>query len=587
MYAGAEEQEVTESPPESDYEPEASIQESEAEEPAVEASDTTAETPARRNPTRNRQPPVRFDEEFAGMAIDKPITYSEAMSSGEKAKWEVAVQEEMDAIMKSGALVRADLPPGRRAISTKFIFKRKLDIDGLVKRYKARLVAHGNLQRHGVDYEETYAPVVDWEVALAAISIMLRRKAVIELVDFITAFLGGDVEEEIYVTLPRAHNKEQFVYRLEKSLYGLKQSPRCWFKKLSTALLKFGFRELSAADCVFVKGKGSNLVALLVYVDDMVIMSESQAAVNQTKRDLKADFKITDLGPLSFFLGIKFERSIDGRSMNVSQEKYTERVLERFGMQDSRPVATPMAANFLSLSASGPKDYKEREEVSRHPYRAVLGCLLYIARHSRPDITFAVSVLCRSVQDPSMHHWVAVKRLMRYLRGTKFFGITIGAVDDKSKHPLEAYVDADWAGEHGSRKSTTGFLIKVFGSCVSWRSLKQKVTALSTAEAEYVAMSECVRVVSRTQNLLVQLGEKFKTAQVWEDNQPCIAWAEKGGMRTKHIDVRYHFVKDKLQDESVKIGYCPTDKQQADVLTKPVPAEKTQWFIEVLGMYTR
>jgi len=271
-------------------------------------------------PRRNRKAPLLYAEEFANM-----------------------------------------IPPGRRSISTKFIFKRKLGVDGTVKRYKARLVVHGNLQEPGVDYEETYAPVVDWEVTLTAISVMLHRDAHIELVDFQTAFLNGDLEEEVYVCLPRVHDKSQQVFRLAKSLYGLKQSPRNWFKKLETALHNLGFKQLSAADCVFIKGSGVTLVVLLVYVDDMIIMSQSNVEVNKTKSDLKRDFKITDLGPLEYFLGIRFERYAKS-AMKLTQEKYSERVLDRFGMTNSRPVDTPMARNFLSLAGVGPKDDNERKQ---------------------------------------------------------------------------------------------------------------------------------------------------------------------------------------------------------------------------------
>ena len=584
-FAGEEEQHVIPESPELS-EPEFEVPDEE-ESPAVDTSNAPAEAPVRRNPTRVRKPPVRFDEEFAGMALDKPITYVEAMGSDEKPKWKAALKEEMNAIMASGTLTTAKLPAERHAISTKFIFKRKLGVDGDVKRYKARLVVHGNLQKPGIDYEETYAPVVDWEVALTAISVMSRRNAHIDLVDFQTAFLNGDLEEEVYVRLPKAYDKSQKVYRLAKSLYGLKQSPRNWFKKLCSALRKFGFQEVKAADCIVTKGSGNDLVVLLVYVDDMVIMSESSAAVNKTKRDLQADFKITDLGPLKYFLGIKFERSSDGHSMRVTQEKYAERVLDRFGMANSRPVPTPMAANFLGSVGTGPKNDKEREDMSKHPYRAVLGCLLYLARHTRPDISFAVSLLCRYVQDPALHHWTAVKRLMRYVRGTTGFGLQVGAVKDKADYTIEAYVDADWAGEKSERKSTTGYLLKVHGACVAWRSVKQSITALSTAEAEYVAMSMCVRALARMRNLLEVLGDTVKTARVWEDNQPAIAWAEKGGMRTKHLDVRYHYVRDELHRGRIEISYCPTDRMQADALTKPVDADKLAQFVKDLLLSTK
>jgi len=251
-----------------------------------------------------------------------------------------------------------------------------------------------------------------------------------------------------------------------------------------------------------------------------------------------------------------------------------------------------MATDFLSLAGCGPKDDAERAKMAEHPYREALGCLLYISRRTRPDICFAVSLLCRVAHDPAIHHWTAVKRLLRYLRGTAEYGLYIGPSQRgpaqrvaPSQHDdiLEAFVDADWAGEKVSRKSTTGFIVKLYGSCVAWRSVKQSIVALSTAEAEYVAMSDCVRALARARNLLMQIGITVPVAQVWEDNQPAITWADHGGgMRSKHIDVRYHYVRDEVLNNRIRITYCPTHKMQADALTKPVCADKHNKFVEDL-----
>jgi len=536
------------------------------------------ETP--RYPSRARRKPVRF-QDFAGMALDDIVPYKTAMEGTEAEQWTLALQEEMDAIISSGTLVPSKLPDGRVAISTKFLFKRKLGVDGLVKRYKARLVVHGNLQREGIDFEETYAPVVDWEVAMCAISLMLRRGARIELVDFITAFLNGDIEEDVYVKLPKSYDASQRVYKLAKSLYGLRQSPRNWYLKLTKALHALGFKSIDAAECVYTKGEGRKLVVLLVYVDDMVIMSIDKGDLVATKKSLKKDFKITDLGPLAHFLGVKFDR--DGNTMKLSQAAYVERVLERFGMSESRPAPTPMVQDFTNISSRLASSEEERLEMAKVPYRQAVGSLLYLARHTRPDICFAVSALCRVAHDPGRHHWVAAKRIMRYLRATPHHGVPLGDVDE-TKGALVAYSDADWAGDATDRKSTSGYLIMLHGAVVAWRSSKQTIVALSSTEAEYVALSDCCRVVARVRNLLNALGEPITRALVYEDNTSTMRWTEKGGMRTKHIDVKRHYIRGAVERNEVQVQYCPTDDMLADPMTKPLGRDKVSKFVRDIGM---
>lgn len=217
-----------------------------------------------------------------------------------------------------------------------FVFKRKIGRKWNVVRYKVHLVAHGNLQQYGIDYDKTYAPLVEWEVTLTVVSVMVSRGAYVYLVDFETSFLNGDLNEVVYITLPKAHDKNQKVYVLEKSIYGLKQSPKNWFIKLSNALKKHWFKVLSSAECVFTKGSGYNRIVLLIYVYNMFIMSESQAEVQKTKMYLMETFKSTDLGPLKYFLGINFDRTHNRRTMCATQKNYIERLLERFGMENAR-----------------------------------------------------------------------------------------------------------------------------------------------------------------------------------------------------------------------------------------------------------
>ena len=535
--------------------------------------------PPHRYPSRTRRQPGDWwvtgeAAQIASDASTDPETYEEAMASADADKWKEALAIELAQIEAHGTWTPCEVPRDRKALTTKFVFKKKLNSAGEVARYKVRLVVHGYKQKFGVDYGETYAPVVDYDVALSILSSYAARGAEIHQVDFVTAFLNGDIEEEVYVQLPAEYDKRGNTYKLEKSLYGLKQSPRNWHMKLCSILRDLGFTELKSADCVFRKGEGMDAVIVMAYVDDLLITSENAAMIAKTKRELGMKFPVTDLGELKYFLGIKFERSSDRKQIKLTQSSYIDQVTARFNMTAAKPAPTPMISDFGSRSSSlEHQSEEERKHMESVPYRELLGCLLYLSRRTRPDISFAVGVLCRAANNPTAQHWEAAKRVVRYLAGTKNEGITIGLHGTRRQNGMDvltAYSDADWAGDMKDRVSTTGYVLFLNGAPIAWCTQKQKCTALSSTEAEYIALAECVKTVVRTRRILEEVGSTLYPTTIFEDNQSCISWVYNSGKRSKHVDVRYHYSKSIANQGSVNIKYCPTASMVADMFTKPL-----------------
>lgn len=524
-----------------------------------------------RYPARNRKAPVRYHDAASLALEDDTLDYKTAMSGEEAHEWEEALANEIASIEGNNTWERADVPKERKALSTKVIFKKKFNADGTVSRYKARLVVRGFEQKYGVDFLETYAPVPDYDDIIAIIALFVSRGARIDMVDFVSAFLNGDVQEEVYITLPKEMDGTGKTYKLLKSLYGLKQSPRNWFKKLGETLRSKGFKPLGTTCCTYVRYTGEEQVVIIAYVDDIVIMSMNNEKVDEVKKELGILFPITDLGKLHQLLAVKFERSQDGRKFKLTQRAYTKRVLRRFGMENCTPVRTPMMENYHAMVGCVSPTDEDRKQVAKVPYREVLGSLLYLARRTRPDISLAVGILCRSSHDPTMGQWMSVLRILRYLKGTLEYGVFIGGTPVKErKVHIEAYTDADWAGDRTDRRSTSGYILLMNGGALSWASMKQKCTALSSTEAEYVGLSECCRAIARVRNLFVELGFTIPPVLLHEDNQSCTAWIKASTKYAKHIDIRYHYARHLHDDGTIDVHYCKTSDMLADLMTKPL-----------------
>ena len=413
----------------------------------------------------------------------EPTTFEEASTSPEKDQWIEAMEKEMTSLKTNDVYDLVELPKGRKPVGSKWVYKRKLRADGSVERFKSRLVAQGFSQKVGQDYDETFSPVVRFESIRSIIAIAIQNDMLLHQMDVTSAFLNGDLQEEVYMSQPegfQVKGKEHMVYKLKRSLYGLKQAPRCWNMTLDHLLKKMDFVQTKSDPCLYISSEGE-LCIIAVYVDDILIATKDKRKLDDVKSKLSAEFAVKDLGDLQYLLGVSITQNSTEKSVWIGQPVYTLNVLEKFGLKDAKPVATPVC-----VSSKLTKATDDDELVDESLYQSAVGSLQYLSTMTRPDITFAVSNVAKYCSKPTKEHWIAVKRIMRYLKGTHNLGLTYKKSDSNS---CVGFSDSDWAGDLDDRKSTSGYIFQVGGTAISWKSRKQSCVALSTAEAEYIALS--------------------------------------------------------------------------------------------------
>ncbi|GJT04864.1 putative ribonuclease H-like domain-containing protein [Tanacetum coccineum] len=396
--------------------------------------------------------------------------------------WVEAMQEEMQQFINQKVWQLVPLPKGKFAIGTKWILMNKRDARGIVVRNKARLVAQGHRQEEGIDYDEVFAPVARIEAIRLFLAFASYMGFMVYQMDVKSAFLYGEIEEEVYVTQPKGFEDPHFpkhVYRVVKALYGLHQAPRAWYARLSTFLLKHNYRRGTIDKTLFIKKNSRDIILVQVYVDDIIFGSTNKAWCDDFEVLMKGEFEMSAMGELTFFLGLQVKQKPDG--IFISQDKYVQDMLKKFDMESVRPATTP-------FEASKPKSKDEPDDaVNVHLYRSMIGSLMYLTA-SRPDIQFAVSACSRHQVTPLTSNLNAVKKIFKYLKGQPKLGLWYPR---DSPFVLEAYSDSDYAGSHGDRKSTTGGCQFLGRRLISWQCKKQTIVATSSTEAEYVAAANC------------------------------------------------------------------------------------------------
>ena len=504
----------------------------------------------------------------------------EKLPEAEKPKWIEATDDEMKSLNELETWKLTELPEGKQAIGCKWVFKIKHDSEGKTDRYKARLVAKGYSQKFGQDYDATFAPVAKQTTFRTLLTIAAARNMKVRHYDVKTAFLNGDITEDLYMSQPEgyvAKGKENLVCKLTKSLYGLKQSARAWNTKINEVMLSNGFQRSKADQCLYSKFENNKWMYVLLYVDDLIAVQEDDEAISQFGHIIGEHFAVKDLGEISYYLGIQIERDISGNFL-LSQSAKIAALLDKFNMNDAKGVSTPMETAYTK--AEGEYDLLPDNEL----YRQAVGALLYVATTTRPDITAAIGILCRRVSNPRQRDWNAVKRVIRYLKQTVSLKLKISADNNLD---LVGYVDADWAGDVSDRKSTSGYLYMIGQSSVSWSSKKQVSVALSSTEAEYIAASYASQEAIWLREVLNDLGIALTQPTILhEDNQSCIklATSDKNSTRTKHIDVRHHYLRDLVVQEMIDFMFCETSMMIADVLTKPLPRPKFEKLRTDMGL---
>ncbi|GJW66833.1 putative ribonuclease H-like domain-containing protein [Tanacetum coccineum] len=405
----------------------------------------------------------------------------------EDPSWVEAMQEEMQQFQFQNVWILVDLPPGKRAIGTKWILKNKKDARGIVIRNKARLVAQGHRQEEGIDYDEVFAPVARIEAIRLFLAYASFIGFMVYQMDVKSAFLYGKIEEEVYVTQPKGfvdpkHPKK--VYKVVKALYGLHQAPRAWYATLSTFLLKNGYRRGTIDKTLFIKKDSKDIILVQVYVDDIIFGSTKKAWCDEFEDLMQSEFEMSSMGELTFFLGLQVEQRSDG--IFISQDKYVAEILRKFDLESVKTATTPYEPQ-KPKDKNGPDD-----DVNVHLYRSMIGSLMYLTA-SRPDIMFAVSTCSRFQVTPKTSNLLAVKRIFKYLKGQPKLGLWYPR---DSPFELEAYTDSDYAGNHNDRKSTTGGCQFLGRRLISWQCKKQTIMATSSTEAEYVAAAHCCGQIS-------------------------------------------------------------------------------------------
>ncbi|GJP38057.1 hypothetical protein CLOM_g22490 [Closterium sp. NIES-68] len=518
--------------------------------------------------------------------IPEPKTREEALNGPNGEKWKVSEDEEFGSLIENETWDLCDLPPGKKAITSKMIYRHKYGPEGELTRYKSRLVARGFQQTKGKDYDEVFAPVGKGTTlrVLLAIAALLGWK--IRQMDIVTAFLNGIIMEEVYMKQPEGlDDGSGRVCRLKKAIYGLKQAPRAWYHKLEEALLAGGFKKSECDPSLFLLQEKDEILMLLVYVDDILLFSASTALLDSAEQMLEMQFKCSKMGEVKYYLGMHVERDVEKGVLRLHQRKYCEGLAEKYGLQDGGKPATPLPSGFTVEPCA---DEEVVGESDRKLFHSMVGSLNYAANHTRPDIAFSTSRLASVVSRPSHEQLEAAKRLVRYVSATASVGLEYsgvrqrlqrGAADVKSGEMLlSCYTDASFNSVKADGTSIGGYVCLLGGGAVSWRSKKQNEVGLSSCETEYMALHHGAKEVVWLRRLLEELGVgQEEPTVVFCDNESAVKLAKNACLHglTKHIRPKWHWVR-RLLDKEVRLEIVKTHQQAADIFTKRL-AEADHW----------
>ncbi|GJV62059.1 retrovirus-related pol polyprotein from transposon TNT 1-94 [Tanacetum coccineum] len=506
--------------------------------------------------------------------IIEPKNYKDALT---QACWIEAMQEELHEFERLEVWELVPPPDKAFVITLKWIYKVKLDELGGILKNKARLVARGYRQEEGIDFEESFAPVARLEAIRIFLAFAAHMNMVIYQMDVKTAFLNGNLREEVYVSQPDGFvdpDKPNYVYKLKKALYGLKQAPRAWYDMLSSFLISNDFSKGSVDPTLFIRREGKELLLVQIYVDDIIFAASTPELCDLFAKIMCSKFKMSMMGKISFFLGLQISQS--PRGIFINQSKYALESLKKYGYESCDPVDTPM------VEKSKLDEDKEGKAVDPSHYRGMIGTLLYLTA-SRPDLQFAICMCARYQARPTEKHLNAVKRIFRYLKGTVHRGLWY---PKDSSFALTAFADADHAGCQDTRRSTSGSIQLLGDRLVSWSSKRQKSAAISSTEAEYIALSGCCAQVLWMRSQLTDYGFGFNKIPMYCDNKSAIALCCNNVQhsRSKHIDIRFHFIKEHVENGVIELYFVNTEYQLADIFTKALGRERIEFLINKLGM---
>ncbi|GJU92999.1 retrotransposon protein, putative, ty1-copia subclass [Tanacetum coccineum] len=530
-------------------------------------------------------------EEHSLGDLNEPANYKAALSDPEFEKWLVAMNEEMQSMNDNKVWKLVVLPPNAKVVKSKWIYKKKTDMDGKVYIYKARLVAKGFTQTYGVDYEETFSPVADIRAIRILIAIAAYYDYEIWQMDVKTAFLNGFLEEEIYMEQPEGFidpNHPSKVCKLQRSIYGLKQASRSWNKRFDEEIKKFGFHQNLDEPCVYQKASGSNVIFLILYVDDIILMGNHIPSLQEVKDYLGKCFSMKDLGEAAFILGIKIYRDRSRRLIGLSQNAYLDKILKRYRMDNSKRGSIPMQVDLHLNKSQCATTSAEMKRMQNVPYASAVGSIMYAVRCTRPDVAFAQNITSRFQQNPGEAHWTAVKNILKYLRNTKDTFLVYGG-NPEAELQVKCYCDAGFETDRDDTKSQTGYVFVLNGGAVVWKSSKQSTTAQHATEAEYIAASEAAKEAVWIRKFIDELGvvpSNDYPIKMNCDNSAAIIIAKESGIQkgARHFQRKYHYVRECIKTGEIDIVKVHTDENLADPFTKALAGPKLTRHARSMGL---
>ncbi len=514
---------------------------------------------------------------YAMKTKDVPDNYEAAIHGLDKPQWTNAMQSEYESLLANDTWELIPKPENKNITTCKWVYRIKDDPNSDTQKYKARLVARGFSQKLGEDYTQTFAPVISFDSLRIVLGIAAARGWPIHQMDVANAYLNSPLTEDVFMKQPigfevKHPDGRELVCKLKRALYGLKQGGRAWYKRLTEGLKEAGFVQLKAEQSIYIGHK----CIVAAYVDDLVIAGESLPDVKSGKDAICSKFlKVRDLGPIANILGMEVTYKPAKKALWMNQDRYTQSILELFKMNDCNARSEPM--QHTPTTTTEPKRFSRPDL-----YMSAVGKLLYLARGTRPDISFAVGVAGRHMIAPTEDNWNQVKAILRYISGTTRHGIKLGV---NSKNPTLVFSDADWAGDTDTRRSTGGYWFNCFGP-ISWRSTRQQTVSLSSYEAEYIALSDAARQSLWLIQLLSELGITTSPMTMLVDNNAaiCAANGTINTKRRKHVDIRYHFVNDLVEAGVLRVERCASQDNVADGFTKPLGKSLFQKFRENCGV---